>query len=56
MHDKFQLSRFNNKKKCLRLADPLNYKSKCSEKYKKDVLINLLRRGYKTSSSIEIFN
>ena len=34
----------------------LNYKSECSDKYKKGVITNLLHRGYKTSSSIEIFN
>ena len=37
-------------------GEVLNYKSECSEKYKKGVITNLLHRGYKTSSSIEIFN
>ena len=37
-------------------CEVLNYKSECSEKYKKGVVTNLLHRGYKTSSSIEIFN
>ena len=37
-------------------GEVLNYKSECSEKYKKGVITNLLHRGYKTSSSIEIYN
>ena len=37
-------------------GEALNYKSECSEKYKKGVITNLLHRGYKTSSNIEIFN
>ena len=37
-------------------GEVLNDKSECSEKYKKGVITNLLHRGYKTSSNIEIFN
>ena len=37
-------------------GEVLNYKSECSEKYKKGVITNLLHRGYQTSSNIEIFN